>query len=53
MLSVPFKIKVVKIGNSLRITIPMEIAEYLKIQEGNTVEMTVTDQTINVRKKGD
>lgn len=50
-LSVPFKVKVVKIGNSLRATIPKEIAEYLKINEGDTLELTVTGETINIRKK--
>jgi AbrB family looped-hinge helix DNA binding protein len=49
-LTVPFKVKVGLHGNSLRITIPLEVADYLKIKEGDIVELTVTDHTINVRK---
>ena len=47
---IPFKVKVVKIGNSLRMTIPKQIADYLKITEGNTLEVTVTDNIISIRK---
>lgn len=50
-LTVPFYMKAVKIGNSLRTTIPKEIADYLKISEGDTLEFTVTDSTIHIRKK--
>jgi AbrB family looped-hinge helix DNA binding protein len=50
-LTVPFFVKVVKIGNSLRATIPKEIADYLRIEEGNTLELTVIDHTISIRKK--
>jgi AbrB family looped-hinge helix DNA binding protein len=47
---IPFKVKVVKIGNSLRITIPKPITEYLKISEGDVIELVVTDSTIIVKK---
>jgi len=50
-MSVEFKIKVVKIGNSLRITIPKEITEFLKIIEGDTVILTVNDGNIYVKKQ--
>ena len=50
-MSVEFKIKVVKIGNSLRITIPKEISEFLNINEGDSVILTVNDEIINVKKK--
>jgi AbrB family looped-hinge helix DNA binding protein len=50
---IPFKVKVVKIGNSLRMTIPKQITDYLKIEEGNTLEITVTNSTMNVRKKNE
>ena len=50
-LTVPFKVKVGKHGHSLRITIPTPIKEYLNIQEGDVVELTVIDHTINVRKR--
>jgi AbrB family looped-hinge helix DNA binding protein len=48
---IPFKVKVVKIGNSLRMTIPKQITDYLKIVEGDTLEITVTDSVMTVRKK--
>lgn len=47
---VEFKIKVVKIGNSLRITIPKEIAESLKLQTGDVVGISLDDTRIIVRK---
>jgi AbrB family looped-hinge helix DNA binding protein len=50
-LTVPFFVKVVKIGDSKRMTIPKEIADYLKINEGDTLEVTVTDHIIQVKKK--
>jgi AbrB family looped-hinge helix DNA binding protein len=47
---IPFKVKVVKIGNSLRMTIPKQITDYLKIGEGDTVEIIVTDSIMTVKK---
>lgn len=47
---IPFHVKVVKIGNSLRMTIPKQITDYLKISEGDTLEITVTDSTITIKK---
>ena len=48
---VPFKVKAVKIGNSIRMTIPKQIVEYLKIEAGDTLEVTVQDSEITVQKK--
>lgn len=48
---IPFKVKAVKIGNSIRMTIPKQIAEYLKINEGDTLEVTVQNREITVKKK--
>lgn len=50
-LAVPFFVKVVKIGDSKRMTIPKEIADYLKINEGDTLEITATDTSFLVKKK--
>jgi antitoxin component of MazEF toxin-antitoxin module len=47
---IPFKVKVVKIGNSLRMTIPKQIVDYLKIEAGNILEITVTDSVMTVQK---
>jgi AbrB family looped-hinge helix DNA binding protein len=48
---IPFHVKVVKIGNSLRMTIPKPVTDYLTIIEGDTLEITVTDSTMTVKKK--
>lgn len=48
---VPFKVKAVKIGNSIRMTIPKQIVDYLEIGEGDTLEVTVQDHEIVVKKK--
>ena len=48
---IPFKMKVVKSGNSLRMTIPKPIVDYLKINEGDTLEVTVQDSEMAVKKK--
>lgn len=36
---VKFEVSVMQVGNSLRITIPKEIAKYLKLKKGDTVAM--------------
>ena len=46
---VPFKMKAVKIGNSIRMTIPKPIVDYLKIEEGDTLEITVQDSEMVVK----
>jgi antitoxin component of MazEF toxin-antitoxin module len=48
---IPFTVKVVKIGNSLRMTIQKQIADYLKIAEGDTLEIVVLDSTMTVKKR--
>jgi AbrB family looped-hinge helix DNA binding protein len=47
---IPFKAKVVKIGNSLRMTIPKPVTDYLKITAGETLEIVVTDHHMTVKK---
>jgi len=47
---VEFKIKVVKVGNSLRITIPGEIAESMRIRAGDVVGISLDDNRMIVRK---
>lgn len=47
----PFEVKVVRIGNSLRMTIPKKVTNYLEIKEGDTLEIDVTDHTMTVKKK--
>ena len=48
---VKFKLSVMQVGNSLRITIPKEIAEHLQIKKGDTVQLWVDDTHIIVEKK--
>mgnify|MGYP003681925097 CR=1 FL=1 len=43
-------IKVVKIGNSLRMTIPKPVAQVLNIREGDTLRVGITDNTMIVEK---
>jgi len=47
---ITFRRKVVKIGGSLRLTLPPELAEALKIGPGDMVEYATTDGTAIIRK---
>jgi AbrB family looped-hinge helix DNA binding protein len=47
---IPFKVKVVKIGNSLRMTIPKPVTNYLKIEAGDALEVVVTNHTMTITK---
>ena len=51
LMPITFKVKAVKIGNSIRMTIPKEIVEYLEIKEGDILLVSVTDKQIIVKKK--
>ena len=52
MLKIPLTIsvKVVKIGNSLRMTIPKPVAQALELKEGDTVDVGITDSSMIVKK---
>jgi len=47
---IKFELSVMRVGNSLRITIPKEVAKHLQIGKGDTVELWV-DNTHGVFKK--
>lgn len=47
---IEFEINVVKVGNSLRITLPKEICKAMKVAEGSLVGLSMTDGEIKVRK---
>jgi AbrB family looped-hinge helix DNA binding protein len=49
-MSVKFKIRIVKVGNSLRITIPKEIAEATHLKIGDLVNVSLEDNRIIVCK---
>jgi len=47
---ITLKRTLVKIGGSLRLTIPPEIAEMLKVAEGDEVEFSATNGDVVIRK---
>ena len=47
---ITLKRTLVKIGGSLRLTIPPEIAEMLKLAEGDEVEFSATNGDVMIRK---
>jgi putative addiction module antidote len=42
--------KLSKVGNSLRLTIPKPVVEGLGLEEGDTLILSVSDSEIKVRK---
>jgi len=48
---VKFELSVMQVGNSLRITIPKEVAAHLKIKKGDMVQLWVDNNHIIVEKK--
>ena len=48
---VPFKVKAVKKRKPIRITIPKQIVDYLKIKESDSLEITVQNSEIIVQKE--
>jgi AbrB family looped-hinge helix DNA binding protein len=48
--SIPIKVKAVKSGDSIHMTIPKQIVEYLNIKPGDTLKVTVQDSEILVKK---
>ena len=51
VMPVKFEIKVVKVGNSLKVTIPIEIAKHLNIKKGDIVLMWVDNKHVIMEKK--
>jgi putative addiction module antidote len=45
-----FRVKVGKVGNSLKVTIPKEIAEAVELAAGDSILMEVTDHELVIRK---
>jgi AbrB family looped-hinge helix DNA binding protein len=48
---IKFELSVMQVGNSLRITVPKEVAKHLKLKKGDTVELWVDNNHIIVEKK--
>jgi bifunctional DNA-binding transcriptional regulator/antitoxin component of YhaV-PrlF toxin-antitoxin module len=49
-LPIEFEVKVVEVGNSLRVAIPVEILRATGIQKGDMLLMTTNDSEIIIRK---
>ncbi len=49
---IEFEVKVVEVGNSMRVAIPKEILKAVGVQKGDTLLMTTTDSQILLRKAG-
>jgi putative addiction module antidote len=47
---IEFEVKVIEVGNSLRIAIPKEILRAVGVEKGDTLLMTTTDHEILIRK---
>jgi len=45
------EVKLTKIGNSLRITVPKDVLRALSWKEGDMLEVGLTDSTMTVKKK--
>ena len=48
---VRFEMSVVQVGNSLKVTIPKEVAKHLAIEKGDSVELWVNDGQMILEKK--
>ena len=48
---VKFKISVVQVGKSLKVTIPVELAAHLKLSKGDSVWMWADNNHIIIEKK--
>jgi bifunctional DNA-binding transcriptional regulator/antitoxin component of YhaV-PrlF toxin-antitoxin module len=48
---VKFKISVVQVGRSLKVTIPVEIAEHLKVKKGDIVLMWTDNSHVILEKE--
>jgi AbrB family looped-hinge helix DNA binding protein len=49
---VKFKMKLAKVGNSLRLTIPKPVVDGLGLKKGDFLVLSVSDSEISVRKQG-
>jgi antitoxin component of MazEF toxin-antitoxin module len=47
---ITIQVKLNRIGNSLKITVPIEVVRALKLKAGDTLEIGLTDSTMTVKK---
>ena len=50
MVALTIEVKIAKMGNSLRMTIPVPVARTLNLKDGDTVEIGVKDGAMIVKK---
>lgn len=50
-MTIKFGLSDMQVGNSLRITIPKEVAKHLKLKKGHTVQLWVDNKHMIVEKK--
>ena len=48
---VEFEIKAVQVGNSLKITVPKELAKHLQLKKGDTVVLWADNSHVILKKK--
>lgn len=48
---VKFTLKAAQVGNSMKVTIPKEICEYLKIEKGDLLQMWAENSHLIIEKK--
>jgi AbrB family looped-hinge helix DNA binding protein len=52
MVTITEQVKVIKVGNSLRVAIPSVICKALGIEEGHTLEISTTNGDILLKRLG-
>ena len=50
VMPVEFEVSLVKVGNSLRVTIPKEVVKALSLRKGDKLGLVLTDSKIQLRK---
>ncbi len=47
---VELRVRLAKVGNSMRVTIPKEIVDAMKLKEGDIMRIDIKDGTIIIKK---
>ena len=49
---IKFEVSVMQVGNSLRVTVPKQVAQHLQIKKGDKLLMYSDDGRVIIEKKG-